>query len=236
VPSGGELADRGEHGGAGARGAAQVRLVKSGDGGVDARRQIPGVVVEHLRQAVPWVHGAVRRGPQRPDVVAGLVQPVVGLPQRAPAQVLVNIDQRAPAEERPLPDLIAGDRVRGWQLAIGLAAACLCLGVWRGGHLVQRNEVRSAAAATAHLDLGLSHDRQVELGAVGVLGEDPLDPLAAGPRLVPQHINELAQTRQRRHDHRCHGSHPLGAGLAAFGINAERGVDVGQRVRRAAAQ
>jgi hypothetical protein len=80
VPSGGGLAGRGEHGGAGARGAAQVRGVESGDGGLDARRQIPGVVVEHLGQAVPRIHGTVRRGPQRPDVVAGLVQPVVGLP------------------------------------------------------------------------------------------------------------------------------------------------------------
>ena len=48
MPSGGGLADRGEHGGTGARGAAQVRGVESGDGELDTRRQISGVVVEHL--------------------------------------------------------------------------------------------------------------------------------------------------------------------------------------------
>src|SRR5690242_15182912 len=38
VPPGGGLADGGKHGGAGARGAAQVNGVESGNGGLDARR------------------------------------------------------------------------------------------------------------------------------------------------------------------------------------------------------
>jgi hypothetical protein len=121
MPSGGGRADRGEYVGAGAGGAAQVRGVKAGDRGFDARRQIPWVVVEHLGQAMPWVQRALSRGPQRPDAMACLVQPAVGFPERAPAQVLVGVDQRAPAEERPLPDLIAGERVGGRDPAAGLA-------------------------------------------------------------------------------------------------------------------
>ena len=102
MPPGGGRADRGEYSGAGPR-AAQVGCVEAGDGGLDARRQVPGVVVDHLLQAVPWVQGAMRRGPQRPDVVARLVQPAVDFPQRVPPQVLVGVDQRAPAEGRPTP-------------------------------------------------------------------------------------------------------------------------------------
>ena len=45
-PTGGR-ADRGEYSGAGPR-AAQAGCVEAGDGGLDARRQVPGVVVEHL--------------------------------------------------------------------------------------------------------------------------------------------------------------------------------------------
>lgn len=41
MPPGGGGADHGEHFGAGARGASQVRGVKAGDGRLDARRQIP---------------------------------------------------------------------------------------------------------------------------------------------------------------------------------------------------
>jgi hypothetical protein len=48
VPPGGGRADRGEYSGAGPRGAAQVGRVEAGEGGLDARRQVPGVVVEHL--------------------------------------------------------------------------------------------------------------------------------------------------------------------------------------------
>jgi hypothetical protein len=48
VLSGGGRADRGEYSGAGPGGAAQVGCVKAGDGGLDAGRQVPGVVVEHL--------------------------------------------------------------------------------------------------------------------------------------------------------------------------------------------
>src|ERR1700740_1697107 len=102
---------------------------------------------------MPWVQCAVRGGPQRPDVVASLMEPVVGFPERAAAQVLVGVDQRAPAEERPLPDLIAGDRVRGWRLAarLGAAGQGSRMGARRAGCLVQRDEVRSAAAAAAYL-------------------------------------------------------------------------------------
>src|SRR6516162_7095029 len=149
---------------------------------------------------MPRVQCAVRRGPQRPNVVACLVEPVVGFPERAAAQVLVGVDQRTPAEERPLPDLIAGDRARGWRLAAGLGAAGQCLGIWRpgvrrGGYLVQRDEVRSAAAATAYLDVGLGYDRQVELRAISELGEDPPGPLVSGPGPVSQHVDERAQVR-----------------------------------------
>src|SRR5580698_588231 len=58
---------------------------------------------------------------QHPGEVACLVRPAVGLPQRAPPQVLVGVDQRAPAVEGPLPDLLAGDRVRGRRLIAGCA-------------------------------------------------------------------------------------------------------------------
>src|ERR1039457_47859 len=91
----GGCADLGEQGGTGARGPAQVRGVEPGDGGLDARRQVARIVVEPLRQAMPWVQRAGRCCPQRPDVVPCLVEPVVGLPQRAPAQVLVGVDERA---------------------------------------------------------------------------------------------------------------------------------------------
>jgi len=66
VPTGGGLAYRGEHLRAGAGGSTQSGCVKAGDGGLDARRQVPLVVVEHLRHAVPRVQGAVRRRPQLP--------------------------------------------------------------------------------------------------------------------------------------------------------------------------
>jgi hypothetical protein len=61
-------------------------------------------------------------------------------------------------------------------------------GFWEpggGGCLVQRDEVQGAAAVAARLDLRLGDDRQVELGAVGELGEDPPDPLAGGSAPVP---------------------------------------------------
>jgi hypothetical protein len=96
----GGCADLGKQCGTGARGPAQVRGVEPGDGGLDARRQVPRVVVEHLRQAMSWVQRAGRCCPQRPDVVPCLVDPVVRLPQRASAQVLVGVDECAPAEER----------------------------------------------------------------------------------------------------------------------------------------
>ena len=57
--------------------------------------------------------------------------------------------------------------------------------VRRDGCLVQQDEVWGAAAAAARLDLHLGDDRQVELGAVGELGEDPPDPLVGGPAPVP---------------------------------------------------
>src|SRR5580692_12464611 len=66
---------------------------------------------------------------QHPGVVACLVRPAVDLPQRAPPQVLVGVDQRAPAEEGPLPDLLAGDRVRGRRL-IAWCLAAWCVAVW----------------------------------------------------------------------------------------------------------
>ena len=93
-----------------------------------------------------------------------------------------------------------------------------------------------AAAVGAYLDFGLGRDRQIELGAVGELGENPPDPLAAGPGPVPQHVDERAQIRQRRDDHRFRRPPPPGASLAALGVDAVRGVDVGERVGRAAAQ
>src|SRR5580698_3039860 len=85
---------------------------------------------------------------QHPGEVACLVRPAVGLPQRAPPQVLVGVDQRAPAVEGPLPDLLAGDRVRGRRLTAGCAAAgrhpvVRVPGGWPG--LVQRDEVRGTA-------------------------------------------------------------------------------------------
>ena len=40
-----------------ARGAAQVGRIQAGDGELDAWQQVTGVVVEHLRKAMPWVHG-----------------------------------------------------------------------------------------------------------------------------------------------------------------------------------
>ena len=77
----------------------------------------------------------MRRGPKRPDVVACLVQPAVGFPQRVPPQVLAGVDQRAPAEEGPLPDLLTGDRVRGLQLTAGAlrAAGIRASGFWEPG-------------------------------------------------------------------------------------------------------
>jgi putative ABC transport system ATP-binding protein len=77
-----------------------------------------------------------------------------------------------------------------WGSFGGLGAAGRCLGIWRRGvrrgrYLVQRDEVRSAAAATAYLNVGLGYDRQVELGAVGELGEDPPGPLVSGSGPVP---------------------------------------------------
>jgi hypothetical protein len=103
------------------------------------------------------------------------------------------------------------------------------------GYPVQRDEVGGASAAAAQVDTGLGHDRQVELGAVGELREDPPDPLVGGPGPVPQHVDELAELRQCRHHHRFGGPHPRGACLTGLGVDAERGVDVGKRVGRAAA-
>jgi hypothetical protein len=195
VPPGGGRAGAGEDVGARAGGTAQVRGVEAGDGGFDARRQIPRVVVEHLGQAMPGIQRAVRGGPQRPDVVASLMQPVVGFPRRAPTQVLVGVDQRAPAQEGPLPDLLAGDRVRDRRRAAGPIVVALApagrgpgtgpRGARLGWCLVQRDEVRGTAATAALVYLGLGHHRQVELGPVGELGEDPPDPLVSGPGPVP---------------------------------------------------
>jgi len=96
-------------------------------------------------------------------VVARLVELVVGFKQRAAAQVLVGVDQRAPAEECPLPDLIGRYRVRSRRLAAGLGTNGQCLSIRRlgvrGGRcLVKRYEVRSAAAATAYLDISVGYD------------------------------------------------------------------------------
>src|SRR5580698_9230781 len=122
---------------------------------------------------------------QHPGEVACLVRPAVDLPQRAPLQVLVGVDQRAPAVEGPLPDLLARDRVRGQLLTAGCAAAGRRLPVrfsraWPGGCLVERDKVRSTAGAATCLDVGRGHDCQVELGPVGELGEDPPDVLTVG--------------------------------------------------------
>ena len=72
---------------------------------------------------------------QHPGEVACLVRPAVDLPQRAPPQVLVGVDQRAPAEEGPLPDLLTGDRMRGLQLTAGAlpAAGIRAAGFWEPG-------------------------------------------------------------------------------------------------------
>jgi hypothetical protein len=240
VPPGGGRAGRSQHLGTGARGALQVRGVEAGHGGLDARREIPRVVVEHLGQAMPRVQRTVRRRPQCPYLVACLVQPVMGFPQRAPAQVLVCVDQRAPAEERPLPDLIAGHQVRSGRLAAGLGPAGRCagvLGLGAGrGDLIEHDEVRSSAAPAALLDAGLGRDGQIELGAVRELGEDPPDPLISGPDPVPQHVDDRAQIRQRRDDHRFRGPDPLSAGQTGLGVDTEPGINVGKRVGRTAPQ
>src|SRR5262249_25834721 len=56
-----------------------------------------------------------------------------GLPQRAPPQALAGVDQRAPAEEGPFPDLLTGDRVRGLQLTAGGRAGGRVSGFWEPG-------------------------------------------------------------------------------------------------------
>src|SRR5262249_31418663 len=100
--AGGGGADRGEYSGTGPR-AAPVGCVEAGDGGLDARWQVPGVVVEHLRQAVPWVQDAVRHGPPHPDVVACLVQPAVGFPSEPRLRHLpVSISAHQPRKAHSL--------------------------------------------------------------------------------------------------------------------------------------
>ena len=121
MPPGCGNADGRQHSSGGARGAAQIRGIKTGDGRLDARRQGPRVVIEHLRKAVPWVHRADCRSPQLPYVVARQIQPAVRLPERSPTQVLVEVSQRAPGKKRPLPDLVASDREGGSGLARRLA-------------------------------------------------------------------------------------------------------------------
>ena len=93
----------------------------------------------------------------------------------------------------------------------------------------------TAGAATC-LDVGRGHDRQVELGPVGELGEDPPDVLTVGSGAVPQYVDERPHLRQRCHHQRFRGPYPPGAGLATRGVDAERSVDVGQGVGRTAAQ
>jgi hypothetical protein len=95
--------------------------------------------------------------------------------------------------EGPLPDLLARDRVGGRGPAGCTAGGCTAggpqlvvrfIGARQCGCLVQRDEVGGAAGATTCIDLGLGHDRQVELDTVGELGEDPPDVLAVGPSAV----------------------------------------------------
>jgi len=110
---------------AGTGGSAQVAGVEAGDGGLDSRGQVMGVVVEDLGQPVPGVGGAGGGGPQRPDVVAGFVQAAVGLPGGAASQVLAGVGEGDPGEERPVVDLLRGGGVRGREGVDGRAVGML---------------------------------------------------------------------------------------------------------------
>ena len=165
---------------------------------------------------------------------------LVCLPERAAAQVLGGVGERAPAEEGPLADLIGGDRVGPW-MPVTTRARTRTRGPGLGG---PRRPGGCAAREQGHQS-GAAAPRRTSGSAMIARSSWVPSPNCAKTRRmnrsgrpgpVPQHVDHRAEPGQRPDQLALDGQdlpRPAGTGLAA---KPKRRVDVRQRVGRAPAQ